>query len=982
MRLHPTDRTIEIRNRRRSAAPDPTRALHACRLSRPVLIFCFAALVLVHGGTADAQKGAIQGLVKDSKTGESLIGVNIQIKGTYYGAATDVNGSYLIREVNPGQYTLEVSLLGYTRIQKTGVTVAAGKTSTLDFRLDETTLSLGEEVVIIGEKPLLDIEQTSSSRTITADDIAVAIIENVTDVVAQQVGVVQSDNTIHIRGGRGYENAYLLDGVSVQDPLSGTGFGLQLSAAAISEIEVMTGGFNAEFGQATSGVVNVTTKEATDRTRVFLSWRRDNLGFNSDSRACWNTDIVEGSLSGPEPITTYLLPALGAGIPGTLSYFANFYSNISDGFTRLTPVVVNGRETGILRETKADRLYSSTFGGASFAPRQDNNWFWLGKMTWAPAPTMKLRYSYNQSVSINQNSQSLQTNLEYVEPSPGYQYEFRDILDGANTYTHNNIFHTLTWTHTINARSFYEVKLSSFFTQLRADANGKDWTEYREPLDLARFPVEYYGQDRDTVGVIPGDGFWDTGNGFTWHDHHVKEYSLRADLNNSFSETNKFKAGAEFSFSEMQVVDIYKPWIGELGLNNDVYKVFPAHGAFYAQDNINFSGMILNFGARLDWWMPGKFVDDAVANPDIPTIPQSVRDSYMENTFGLFGRRFKARVSPRLGISHPVSDNQTLFFSYGHFTKRPRPQFVYAKLNPVTAKSSFQRFGNPDLNPETTVAYELGIRNQFTGDDVLTLTAYYKDIFDYVSTRSAKIPSSRFAGGSFITYVNQDYARTRGIEAEYKKRIGRWFRGGASASYTLATGKSSSADEGALVQRGDLEESIRENFVIWDRPFQATLFASFDVLKGEGLFGIGRGILDDMNVYVRLFYQSGRRYTPQLFTGSDPATGRPIYDRDRSRLNDAVGDDWFWIDLNFEKRFRLAGLEMTFLIEATNLLDSRNSTIINPVTGAAYEYGDPTPSSWNDPLYPDLQAPLNPYPYNPARYLAPRNVKAGFTLAF
>ena len=946
----------------------------------PAPFVCAVLLLLAFALPASAQKGSISGVVKDKKSGETLIGVNLLVKGTYYGAASNVDGRYTIRDMNPGQYTLEISLLGYKKVQQTGVTVTPGKATVLNFDLEETMLSLSEEVVIIGERPLLDIEQTSSSRTVTADDIAVAVIENVRDVVAQQTGVVQADNEIHIRGGRSHENAFLVDGVSVQDPLAGTGFGLQLSAASIEEVEVMTGGFNAEFGQATSGVVNVTTKEAGDRYTLHLGYKRDDFGFNSDARSNWNTDIREASVSGPEPLTASLLPALGVRVPGRISLFGNFYSSISDAFTRLTPVVIGGRETGEYREVSATQLYSSTFGGTRFAPRQDNNWFWLGKITWALTPTIKLRYSYNQSVSINQNSQSLQTNLEYVEPSPGYQYEFQNILDGANTYTHNNLFHTLSWTHSVNTTSFYELKLSRFFTNLRADANGRDWRDYTEPKDLVRFPVEYYNTDRDTIGVIPGDGFWDTGNGFTWHDHYVLEYTLKGDFTSNLSEKSTFKTGFDATFGEMQVVDIYKPWIGDLGLNNDIYKVHPAYGAFYAQDNINFSGMILNLGARIDWWMPGKYVDDAVANPEVVTIPQEVRDAYMDDTFSLFGRRFKARISPRLGISHPVSDNQTLFFSYGHFTKRPRPQFVYAKLNPVSAKSTFQKFGNPNLNPETTVAYELGLRNQFTENDVFTLTAYYKDIFDYVSTRSAKITSSRFSGGSFVTYVNQDYARTRGIEAEYKKRIGRFLNGGTSFSYALATGKSSSADAGALVQRGDLEESIKEDALIWDRPMQASAWASFSVPRDGGLFGFGAGVLDDFNFYVRAFFQSGKRYTPQLLIGNDPATGRPLYALDRSRLNGAIGENWFWIDLNFEKHVRVAGVDCAITIEVTNLLDGRNSTIINPVTGKAYEYGDPTPSGYNDPMYPDLQAPISPYPYNPARFLAPRSIRAGLAV--
>jgi outer membrane receptor protein involved in Fe transport len=928
--------------------------------------------------SAHAQKATISGKITDERTGEELIGVNVLVKGTYYGAASGMDGRYTIRDVNPGEYTLVISLIGYKKIQKTGVDIRAGQELTLDFKMEETILTMDEAVVIIGQKPLMDIEETASSRTVTAEDIEVAVIENVTDVVAQQTGVVKSDEGIHIRGGRAYENAFLLDGISVQDPLAGTGFGLQLSAASIQELEVITGGFNAEYGQATSGIVNVTTKDATERYTLYLAHKRDNLGFNGDALSNWNTDITETSLGGPEPITTFLLPSMGIEVPGKLSVFGNMYAGFSDNFTRLTPIIREGQPTGDYREVSAGQLFSSTFGGTRFAPRQDNNWFWLGKVTWAFSPTMKLRYSYNQSVSINQNSQSLQTNLEYVEPSPGYQYEFQNILDGANTYTHNTVFHTLSWTHTVSSQTFYELKLSRFYTNLRADANGRNWTEYEEPKDLITFPVDYYNQDTEYVGVIPGDGFWDTGNGFTWHDHHVVNYTFKADITSNLSERSKFKAGMDVTWGEMQVVDIYKPWLGDLGLNNDIYKVHPAYGAMYAQDNVNFSGMILNFGLRFDWWMPGKFVDDAVNNPDVVTIPDDVRESYMENTFGLFDRRFKARLSPRLGISHPISDNQTLFFSYGHFTKRPRPQFVYAKLNPVSAKSTFQKFGNPDLDPETTVAYELGLRNQFTEDDVLTLTAYYKDIFDYVSTKSAKISSSRFSGGSFITYINQDYARTRGVEVEYKKRIGRWFRGTASFAYSIATGKSSSPDEGALVQRGDLEESIKENYLIWDRPLQASISASFYIPPGSDPLGIG--LLEDLNFYLRAFFQSGKRYTPQLLFGYDPNTGRPVYTSDRTNLYGEIGDNWFYLDVNFEKHIMLAGIDLGIMVEVTNLLGNENSTIINPVTGRAYEYGDPTPGGYNDPLYPDLQAPLNPYPYNPARYLAPRNIRAGISI--
>lgn len=916
------------------------------------------------------ESGNLAGKITDEKSGEGLPGVNIILKGTYYGAATDINGSFRINSISTGNYTIEISYIGYRTMQFTGIKIEAGKTKQLDVKLEESVLTLSQDVVVVGDRPLLDVEETQSKRTISKDDIENSIVENIGDVVVQQAGVIKSDNSIHIRGGRAYENAFLLDGVSVQDPLSGTGFGLQLSANAIEEVEVITGGYNAEFGQATSGVVNVRTREGGDKYRGYLSYKKDNLGSKTSNHV-FNIDILELNLSGLDPLTSFILPELGIRIPGEINFFGSFYMGISDGITQ-----------GYYKPT-AKQLYSSTFGGTRFALRGENSWFWLGKITYKYSPTLKFQYSYNQSVNINQNSQSLQSNLEYIEPSPGYQYEFQNILDNANTFTHQNRYQTFGITHTLNPKTFYEFKLNYYFTNLRADANGKKWYEYSEPKDITNFPIEYYDTNQDTVGVIPGDGFWDVGNPFTWHDHYIEEISMRGDITSFFDEKNKFKAGFNFQFQTMQVIDIYKPWVGELGLNNDIYKVYPALGSFYAQDNINFSGMILNFGLRLDYWFPGKYVDDAVNNPAVVTIPDETRNSYLENTFGWFGdRRWKARLSPRLGISHPVSDNQTLFFSYGHFSKWPKPQFVYAKLNPLNAQSSFQKFGNPNLNPETTVAYELGLKTQFSNDDVLTVTAYYKDIFDYVSTRTARITSARFAAQRFITYVNSDYARSRGIELEYKKRIGKFFTGSANFAYSIVTGKSSSAEEGVLVLQGDIDEAIKEEFVPWDRPLSASVTANFFVEKDQPLFGFAPGILDNYNLYIRFQYQSGKRYTPTVFTGSYLTNGRPEYESLRNQRNSELGDSWFWIDLNFEKYFEFADFRFSVFMEVNNLLDTKNSAIVNPVTGEAYEYGDATPLSWNDPMYPDLQAPLDPYPYNPARYLTRRNIKFGVSLKF
>ncbi|RMG65200.1 MAG: TonB-dependent receptor [Calditrichaeota bacterium] len=950
------------------------------------------AILLAMVGLLPAQnKGSIRGVVTDKETGEPLIGVNILVKGTRYGATTDADGFYIVPEIEPGEYTLEATYIGYKVVQHTGIRVKAGQSVTVNFQLTPSPLALGQEIEVIGERPLLDIDETSTVRSLRSDDIRNRIVNDVTDLVSQQVGVVQQDNEIHIRGARTYENQYLLDGISVQDPLSGTGFGLNISANAVEEVEVITGGFKAEYGQATSGIISVRTKSGGDHYEGYAEYKSDHMGIFKGKSFSFNTDQYEFSLGGPEPILGKLLPSLGLKLPGKFYFFTDIYAFISDDYTRAT--------ASHLVSSISPRLSlfgHQIFNERTFAPRQNNNWSLIFKLTWKIDPTHKLAYSYNRSLAINQNTRSLQTTLEFVEPRPGFPYEWSKTLDNFNTYTHDNEQISLIWTHTLNKSTFYELRASRYFAQLRSDWQGKMWWEYIQPVDVPRLPVQYFipRNDSSKVRVIPGDGFFDYGNANFWHDHYVEWYTLKGDITSRYKNIHTFKAGFESSFKEMQLIDIADPAVeGGFGSSQDIYRVHPAEGAFYVQDDIRFEGAIINLGVRLDYWAPGDLVDNLVKDPKSFLSPQ-IRQTYLDQTFNVFGRRVKARLMPRLGVSHPVSNNMMLYFNYGHFSKWPKPQFVYAKLGPVSAKSAFQRIGNPTLEPETSVKYELGLRRQFTTNDVLTVTAFYKDIFDYIQT--ASIPNFIVVGedqvtrsprlGNALTYVNLDYARVRGIEVEYKTRIGHYFNGSMSGSYSIATTKASSSDIGLLVAQGRLDEQpIKETFARWDRPWQFQMNLAYNVPANAHPRLLGLRLFGGWSLSARLFAQAGRRYTPAHFSRIRPEDGRPIYlvDNDPANQFTKVAKSWKWVDVNFRKHFQVGGLQSTFSVEIRNLFNNKNPQIINPVTGDAYHYGDPVPSDWNDPLFPDVFFPISqPFPLNPARYLAPRNIRFGISWRF
>ena len=919
-------------------------------------------------------KSRINGLVIDKDTREPLAGVNIIVKGTYFGASSDVDGFFLIPNVDPGEYELEISYIGYKVIIQTGVKVVSGESTNLDIKLESSVLALGQEIEVIGEKPLMDIEETSTVRSMSKDDIDKRIAEDALELISQQVGIVVQDDGFHIRGGRSHETQYMLDGISVQDPMSGTGFGLNLSANSLEQVEVITGGYKAEYGQATSGVINVRTKSGSDQYEAFILYKSDNYGFLQNEDFSFNADNFEFNLGGPEPITSTILPAMGLDLPGKLYFFINVYGMISDDYTRAT----------------AGQLYSSItaasnlFTGTTLSPRQNNQWSGFVKLKWKIDPTHQLTFAYNRSLFVNQNSRSLQTNLEYVEPSPGFPYDYSNNLDNFNTYTHDNEQISLTWNHTLNSKTFYEMRMSRYYAHLRSDWQGKLWNEYTMPVDVSRLPVEYFtfATDSSKIRVIPGDGFYDYGNAKIWHDHFVEWYTFRTDITSKLGTNNTFKAGFEMAFKDMQMIDILYPWIGVIGASQDVYRVQPAEGAFYIQDDIRFEGFILNAGVRLDYWFPGKYADDAVKDTS-NILSDGVRKKYMDETYDLFGHRYKLRLMPRVGVSHPISNNLMLYFNYGHFSKQPKPQFLYAKLGPTSSKSAYQKYGNPALNPETSVKYELGVRVQFTTNDVLHVTTYYKDIFDYVQTIPFVSAKRGFSG---ITYTNLDYARSRGIEAEYKTRIGKYFFGDVSGSYSITTSKSSSADVGYLIAQQRLDEPpIKETFARWDRPWQVAVNLAYRVPPNENPAFFGMRLFSNWDVSLRFFAQAGERYTPTELAYVRQSDGRPMYYyvTDQTREYEKVGESWSWVDFRFVKNFDIWGMRYSIQLEIRNLFDQKNPQIINPVTGTAYETGDPVLSSWNDPAYPDRFYPISsPFPYNPARYRAPRQILLGFSAEF
>ena len=261
-----------------------------------------AALLALSATAAHAQTGKIAGRVVDAATQEPIIGATVAVVGTASGAATDIDGYYTILGVRPGTVSVRASYLGYAAQTTEGLRIQINQTTTVDVALTSEDVSSGE-VVIQATRPIVQRDLTSTQTSVSAEELAALPVQSFQDVVNLQAGVVEG----HFRGGRTGEVAYLVDGVPVNDVYDQS-FAFQVENQAIQEVQVISGTFNAEYGQAQSGVVNIVTKDGGQAYEASLSayggdygtTRTDLFERPSTFSPLANSE-VNGSFSGPVP---------------------------------------------------------------------------------------------------------------------------------------------------------------------------------------------------------------------------------------------------------------------------------------------------------------------------------------------------------------------------------------------------------------------------------------------------------------------------------------------------------------------------------------------------------------------------------------------------------------------------------------------------------------------------------------------------------
>jgi outer membrane receptor for ferrienterochelin and colicin len=867
--------------------------------SRSTCISVLAALCLITGLAYGGTVGKLAGKVTDKESGDPVIGANVVIDGTTIGASADADGEYYILNVPPGFVTIRVSALGYAQERVSNVQITSDQTTTLHFKLASQSLQ-GEEVTIVAERKLVQTSNTFGTATVAAQDIQQLPVTNLTQVIELQAGIVDG----HFRGGRSGEVLYLVDGVSVTDAYNNSQ-GTQVDNHVVDELQVITGTFNAEYGQAMSGVVNTVIKEGSSQLHAsasaefgdYLSGRKHTFQ-NIDDYSPLAIQDYSFSVSGPVP----RLPKL--------SYSLSARYMTDDGWQYGKRVY--GMEPWV-QSTAAGVLLWPSYGDSGWVPMNTN----LERNL-----TLKLAYQFTPAIKVTYTT--LNSSRNYRD----YDYAWRLIPDANLRRYQDGRTHLIRLNHTVSSSMFYEIGVSNSFTEYH------HWL-YEDPFD-ARYAHPAYANATNNQGIH------EAGNNLNRFRRYTNTYGLMGNISWQANKLHLIKMGVDAKFNKLlyQNIDLTAarpdqlfdpsglpaPLVFEPAIPSDTtsgqtkYMNKPHDFSFYIQDKFEIPSLIINFGLRFDYLQPdGRILKDP-KDPDVyaplslasDTMPLEWRLAHWYNKPAA-----KSRISPRLGIAFPMSDQGVFHFAYGHFVQWPTFERMYTNpnyhLNQGVGLNTVM--GNSDLKMEETVTYELGFEQQIAQDIAIGATLYSRDIRNLVATD--RIVETYSSGTKYAQFINRSFGAVKGITLTFDKRYANNFSVFGDYTYQTAEGDASDPQSAYNALHGEHPREPEKQLVPlnWDR--RHTLNAGLTYSK-EGPRGWGASVIAK--------YGSGTPYTP---TDRGIRTGFENSDRKPSFYN---------LDLSAYKAFPLPGaprVRLLVTLNVLNLLDTANEDNVFASTGRA-----------------------------------------------
>ncbi len=918
------------------------------------LLFSLMVSVIFAGTT-----GKIAGRVVDKETGEPLIGVNVIIKGTTLGTTTNIDGYYAILYVPPGVQTVVASMVGYSAVTVTRVRVLIDQTAPVNIEMTPQAIETGA-VIIVAERSLVKKDVSTSIVSVQSDEIESLPVSSVGDMMGFQAGV---DKNFVVRGGSADQLLFQIDGATLRDPRNNKPITM-VALSSIQEVSVERGGFNAEYGQVRSGIVNIIEKEGDiasysgSITVKYSPAQQKNFGISVyDPNSCWNRPYLD-------PDVCWVGTKNGTWNEYTQRQYPKFdgWNSISEGLMAdsdptndLTPAGAQRYWEWTHRRRPAkepDYYIDGSFGGpvpflseklgnlrffTSFVMNREmlliplsrddyKEYNWSFKLNSDVRKNMKLQLSATMgktfTVPINSDDRQFWnptfgiTGVQFWNPTD-YMRTPLEIAEVTNEARPSRIFCDSWYGKAEISHITFAAKLTSFVTAS---------TVYEISIEnVNRNYLVGPIQNRDTTRryeVVPGyfvdeapngynplpnadlSGMFFGGHSATARDSSkLKSFTLKADLTSQLTSVHLIKTGIEFSYYDLDLdYGWVKVFFNDVNYVKENWK--PYRLSLYAQDKIEALGFIANLGLRMD-----------LSNPNTEWADVNPFDKlYFSSSYNSSADYLKTKakvdvaLSPRLGISHPITENSKLYFNYGHFKQMPAYEEIFRVGRSATGGMS--NYGNPNLIQAKTVSYELGYDHALFESFLLQLSAFYHDITDQ-QAYTAYLSDQKGIG--YYAANNNSYADIRGFELTFRKSSGDWIRGFANFTYQVVTqgafGKPTIDEDPSKQKIIDQNTALLYQQKPVPQP-RANASITFLTPKDFGPQFAAIRPLGDWTLNLIAEWRAGGYITYQQ---------RVIPEE----INNVQLSDYYNIDLRLNKTFDFKMFSLMFFMEVRNLLNSQ-----------------------------------------------------------
>ncbi len=806
------------------------------------------ALALLEHTAVDAAwvgtTGILEGKVRDKQTHESLVGVNILVVGTTCGAATDTEGYFRIGNLRAGVYDVRFSMVGFKTLIMKEVTILPDLRTRLDVDLEPSAVELGV-VESHAQRPLIQTDLPATAYSIGDVKLEKLPVSTFQEVLTLQPGTTLDGN---VRGGKTNEVIYLVDGLPVQDVIGG-GLGTNLPRSSITGLTMYTGGFEAEYGNALSGMVNVITKGGGDKHTFSARLEEDSWLPTSLNKQQDRAVQLEFSAGGPVVENQLQYFTANSVIASDTRWWQDFQY-----FPSLSPV---------LRE----------FTG-------------FGKIEYLFSPTLKV------------GLQGIYSLRDWHD----YEFSWRFNLAGLPPRSRDSYRIAAILSHTLSQNSFYTISLSRFFLRSRIGEGPPD-----------EFALEPYEYDFFLRYIVGGKRNW-------WADTRQVIYTLKGDFTTQVAkmhiikfgvELNQYDIGSELIKYEPQTTYFGKPLLDAPLLNySNSYKYYPRSGSVYLQDKIELEvaqqGYNMSVGIRWD------FLDPTAERPIVEYIPVNPNE-FKQQVTGKTKATFKHQLSPRVAFAAPVSTTSFFFVNFGFYFQFPLFDYLYSGITPAQLRAGTKNVltGNPDLEPERTIAWEIGYKHSLTDNFVFSATYFQKGIKNQIDSKTLVPFDSKAAGDyGFAQYVNNAEANVSGLELVLSREQDERLSGSISYTYMVAEGVSEYVNQ-------------EINYAQWGFPLAAKPFPlSWDqrhTIKADAEFKLFWGIQTDLVV----LYNSPRPYTYYpTRDGFKPVDTTKVFVPNNARMEDVI-----FVNAKLTRRFEFGEANryvVTLYADVRNLLNTKN----------------------------------------------------------